>query len=158
MMAKFDAEVLEQFIAEWSIIAAEVGEQAFDNALTEHIRESKFFPTVAELRDRSGMRKADMDSADALDHWVRLKRFINTNYYEDLGGLQSADKIPPRVQYAMRAIGGPRAIYFMELDDEPFKKKDFLEAYRLAPVHEQMQQAQLGITLAKCLDNGDEEM
>lgn len=155
-MANLDKEGTAHFVAEWGLIMAEVGGERFDLALTEHIRESKFFPTIAELRERAGMKKADQDSAEGLDHWVRLKRFIGENYYEDLGGLQNAEKIPARTQYAMRAIGGPRAIYFMDMDAEPFKKKDFLEAYRLAPVHEQMKHAELGTTLARCLEAGEE--
>jgi hypothetical protein len=155
-MANLDSDGMKHFIAEWSLILAEVGEDRFDKALTEHIRESKFFPTIAEVRERAGMRKVDMDSAEAMDHWVRLKRFINANYYEDLGGLQNADKIPARARYAMNAVGGARAIYFMEMDAEPFKKKDFLEAYRLAPAHERMRQAELGTTLAGCLESGEE--
>jgi hypothetical protein len=155
-MANLDQAGMDHFADEWDLILAEVGELRFDEALTEHIRESKFFPTIAELRERAGMRKADLESAAALDHWVRLKRFINTNYYEDLGGLQNADKIPPRAQYAMNAVGGARAIYFMEMDAEPFKKKDFLEAYRLAPAHEQVRDAELGTTLARCLESGEE--
>jgi hypothetical protein len=108
------------------------------------------------LRDRAGMRKLDLESVEANDHWMRLKRFIDNNYYEDLGGLQNSDKIPPRAEYAMNSIGGARAIYFMELDTEPFKRKDFLEAYRLAPLHAQVKRAQLGTTLIACLESGKE--
>lgn len=109
--------------------------ERFDHAITEHVRESKFFPTIAELRERAGMsRHVDEDRAEAIENWTRLKKFLNENYYEDLGGLKNAAKIPERVMYAMNAAGGARAIYFMDLESEPFKRKDFLEAYRLAPV------------------------
>ena len=155
-MANLNADAMKQFLGEWELILTQVGEERFDQALAEHIRESKFFPTIAELRERAGMRKVDLDAVDANDHWMRLKRFIATNYYEDLGGLQNSDKIPPRVEYAMNAIGGARAIYFAELDTEPFKRKDFLEAYRLAPLHAQVKRAQLSATLTACLESGKE--
>lgn len=157
MMAKFDPEVLGQFISEWAVIVDEVGEEVFDLALTEHIRESRYFPSVSELRERAGLKKVDMAAVEALDHWTRLKRFVDANYYEDLGGLQNAEKIPPRVQYAMRIVGGARAIYFMELGSEPFKRKDFIEAYRLAPIHEHVEQARLDSVLIKFLDTGDDK-
>ena len=57
----------------------------------------------------------------------------------------------------MTSVGGARAIYLMDLDSEPFKRKDFVEAYRLAPLHEQMQQAQLESVLPKFLDSGEDE-
>ena len=135
----------------------EVGEGRFDEALGEHIRESKFFPMIAELRERCGMKKADKDSVEAMDHWIRLKKFVKANYYEDLGGLHGQERIPQRVSYAMTSVGGARAIYLMDLDSEPFKRKDFVEAYRLAPLHEQIQQAQLESVLPKFLDSGEDE-
>jgi len=151
-MISLDRGGIDHLVDEWALILAEVGEERFDQVLAEHIRESKFFPAIAELRGRAGMSKADRDSAEALGEWVKLKRFVDRNYYEDLGGLHNADKIPRRVQYALRAVGGARAIYFMDLESEPFKRKDFIEAYRLAPIHEQMEQARLGTTLAWCLE------
>ncbi len=156
-MANLDKSGMDHFTEEWSLILTEVGEGRFDEALGEHIRESKFFPTIAELRERCGMKKADKDSVEAMDHWIRLKKFVKANYYEDLGGLHGQEKIPQRVSYAMTSVGGARAIYLMDLDSEPFKRKDFVEAYRLAPLHEQMQQAQLESVLPKFLDSGEDE-
>jgi hypothetical protein len=136
--ANITEEAKEGFIREWKVIVAEVGQEQFDEALTEHIRECKFFPTVAELRERAGLKKLDALAVEAEHHWQRTKAFVEKNYYKDLGGLNGADKIPPRAAYAMRAVGGPAAIYFMELEAEPFKKRDFIEAYRLAPLAEHM--------------------
>jgi hypothetical protein len=150
-------EATKNYISEWLLIAKEVGAERFDEVVTEHIRESRFFPTVAELRERAGMSKKDGDSREALEHWDRLKRFINTNYYEDLGGLQNEDKLPLRVRYAMRLVGGARALYFMDLESEPFKKKDFIEAYRVAPADVRGQIKPLGEVLARCLEAGDDE-
>jgi hypothetical protein len=155
LMTSLDQAGIDHFIDEWALILAEVGEARFDEALAEHIRESCFFPTVAELRDRARMRKVDMDAVEALDQWVKLKRFIDVNYYEDLGGLHHEEKLSSRTRYALRAVGGARAINFMDLESEPFKRKDFLEAYRLAPIHEQMEHARLGTTLARCLEDGE---
>ena len=38
------------------------------------------------------MKKADKDSVEAMDHWIRLKKFVKANYYEDLGRLHGQKK------------------------------------------------------------------
>src|SRR5215831_2999565 len=64
-------------LREWDLILQEVGRELFDRALAEHIRESKFFPTVAELRDRAGISKNDHDAVEANAAWEFVNRYMS---------------------------------------------------------------------------------
>ena len=61
-IANFGAEAKETTVREWRMIADEIGLEAFDRILEEHIRESRFFPTIAELRERAGLGKLDLEA------------------------------------------------------------------------------------------------
>ena len=45
-----------------------------------------------------------------------------------------APAIPPRIQYALRRVGGIRALNLVTADSQPFMFRDFCEAYNLAPI------------------------
>jgi len=55
------------------------------------------------------------------------------------GGKQIAlPPLSPRIEYALRRIGGLQALHQMDISKMPFIYRDFCEAYNLAPLAEQM--------------------
>ena len=123
-------------LREWDLILCEVGPEEFDHALTEHIRESRFFPTVAELRERAGLSKADRNAVEANAAWEFVNRYVRRHWHPDIGPYPDAPQIPARIDYALRQMGGLRRLNSCLADHLPFMKKDFIEAYRLAPLAE----------------------
>jgi hypothetical protein len=128
----------ELHLNEWEVILQAVGPEQFDRALTEHFRESAFFPTIAELRHRAGMRKADQDAVEANAAWEFISYYVYHYWHPDVGRYQGAPEIPPRTEYALRQIGGLRRLHDTPTDSIPFVCKRFMEAYRLARVDELM--------------------
>lgn len=143
------ATAKKQHLAEWDLILCEVGAAEFDRALSEHIRESKFFPAVAELRERAHMKLEDRNQVESLEAWSMVLRWLKkwgwpgVREYagkDDEGNIiwKYPPKLPARVDYAVRQVGGMAAISQRTYDSEPFMRKEFIEAYRLAPIEEHM--------------------
>jgi hypothetical protein len=127
---------------EWELMVKEAGKEAFEQALSDHVRDSEFFPSPGALRKRLGMRKEDQDQVEALAAWDFALNYVHRHWTPDLGACSFAGKpapaIPPRTDYAIRQVGGLRALFYLSKESEPFTRKEFVEAYRLAPVYEQM--------------------
>ena len=70
------AAARETTVREWRIIADEIGLEAFGRILDEHVRESRFFPTIAELRARAGLSKLDQDATEINQAWEFVCRFV----------------------------------------------------------------------------------
>jgi len=115
-------------------IVVQVGIEQFDSILAEHIRNSRWFPTVAELRQRAGMAQSTQDQIEANQAWEWIRWFATHNWHPDIGLYNHAPAIPPRIDYAMRQVGGLRIIAACGDAQLPFVRKDFMEAFELAPL------------------------
>lgn len=109
--------------------------KAFDQA----VRQCKFLPRVAELREMAIGSAVDHDQVQSLAAWNWILDFMRKFWHADLGIYQNAPVIPPSIMYALRIIGGFRSLSQMEVSSQPFIQKAFLAAYKLAPVAEMMQ-------------------
>ena len=128
----FGAEARETTVREWRMIADEIGLEAFDRMLEEHIRESRFFPTIAELRERAGLRKLDRDAVETNQAWEFVCRFVQKHWHPAIGCYENAPSIPPRIGLALRQIGGLEALHNCAPERLHYLRRDFAEAYRLA--------------------------
>jgi hypothetical protein len=145
----------DMMLTEWDLILLEVGSLQFDQALSAHIRSSEWFPTVAKIREHACMKRADEDAVEAGSAWDFCVKFETRYWHPDLGTYRNAPAIPPRTAYALRQVGGLPSINNCKLDNLPFMQKNFIEAYRLAPMHERMQpqlEAVFGGSLAELVE------
>lgn len=105
-ISDFGTEAKETTVREWRMIADEIGLLAFDRILEEHIRESRFFPTIAELRNRAGLGELDQDAIEINQAWEFVCRFVQKHWHPAVGRYVNAPPIPPRIGLGLRQIGG----------------------------------------------------
>jgi hypothetical protein len=127
------AEAKRHTLLEWNLIALEVGLDAFDRALTRHIRKSKFFPTIAELRLFAGLSEETHEAIEINNAWECALQYMRRCWHPDLGRYRDAPILPPNLDYALRQIGGFPALFECSRERLPFLKQDFANAYKLAP-------------------------
>lgn len=130
-------------MGEWGVIVDQVGIDALERAVMEVVRnDSDFFPALSKIRHRAGMNADECVQVEGSAAWEFVRKYVRHHWTPDLGACsflgKPAPKIPPRTEYALRQIGGLKALFYMEQSAEPFKRRDFLEAYRMAPVEERM--------------------
>ena len=130
----FGAEAKEATLREWRLIVDEIGLEAFDHILDEHLREARLFPTIAELRELAGLSKLDQDAIEINQAWEFVCRYVQRYWHPEVGRYDNAPAIPPRIDYALRRIGGLYALHNCSLEQLPRMHRDFGDAYRLAPV------------------------
>jgi hypothetical protein len=130
-ISDFGAEAKETTIREWRMIADEIGLEVFDRILDEHIRESRYFPTVAELRERAGLSKLDRDAIEVNQAWEFVCRFLQKHWHPAVGCYDNAPPIPPRIGFAVRQIGGLEALHYCSPERLHELRRDFGKAYRL---------------------------
>ena len=109
---------------------------------------SAFFPQVPELRRL--VKPPVNEDAEAEYAWERFERWVMNNYHPDRGiqgrhwnrtmkAFDPPEALDPRTERAMRALGGPHAVWSCCDQGEgtteayPFVRRDFIAAYKLAP-------------------------
>lgn len=118
-------------------------EEQLDCAFGRARRELKFFPKIAELRELAGATDEDQRKIEAEAAWKFAVDYLQMHGADLMptysnGQRQYPPPLPPRIEYALRRIGGLRALNNMTDDARPFAYKDFAEAYFLAPIAEQL--------------------
>ena len=127
---------------EWAMVADQVGIDALEDALRYVVRnDSSYFPSIDKIRERAGMNKSDHDAVEADAAWDTTLRYIDRYGCDGLplwreGKQVDPPALPARISYAVRKVGGLYAIYKREIKSEPFMRKEFAEAYKLAPIAE----------------------
>jgi hypothetical protein len=112
---------------------------AFKRALYE----LKFFPRLAELRDLSGSSAEEEKKVEAQAAWQQANDYLR-KWGVDKLPVRSAGKwitpppLDPRLEYAVRQIGGLWRMNQVTDETYHFIFRDFCEAYMLAPVAELM--------------------
>jgi len=128
----FGPEAKEATLREWRMIVDEIGLEAFDGILSERIRESRSFPTIAELRARAGLGKIDQDATESNEAWEFVCRYVQKHWHPEVGRYDNAPAIPPQIDYALSQIGGLHALHDCSVEVLPRMHRDFVDAYRLA--------------------------
>jgi hypothetical protein len=169
-------ETAAVYLSEWALIVNEVGQDAFELALTTAMRSGRFFPTIAEVREHAGLNVASEKKlkiqAEQAWEWVQtyIRKWINVPVNGECLGLDAQTgelkwkrppAIPDRINYAVRAVGGIRAIGNVDDHSLPFMKKEFAEAFDNAqfaarfalelPAHEVLKQLGAGLPPVKRL-------
>lgn len=120
---------------------ADIGREGLATAFQRARRECRFFPKIAELRELAGAGAKDVRSVEAEAAWKFVNDYLR-KWGIDLiplysGGKQiDAPALPPRIEYALRRIGGLRSLNQITEASRPFMFRDFCEAYNLPPIAE----------------------
>jgi hypothetical protein len=124
---------------EWALIEEEVGFDALSEAVRGVMRnDTEWFPSVKAIRERAGLKQEDRLQAEVNAAWDWVLNYIRRFWHPDIGPHSNAPAIPERIAYAIRQLGGLRRISMRTYESEPFIRKDFADAYRLAPLANEM--------------------
>lgn len=150
--SKLTPEAVSVFLSEWANICSEIGQAAFDRALTDAVRESDFFPSIALIRRCAGITGETQAKCEADAAWDLVQAHIRKWFGlpgarifkgrdPQTGALvfEKAPSLPERVEYAVRAVGGLHRIANVRDDSEPFMRKDFAEAFARSETAFQME-------------------
>jgi hypothetical protein len=142
------AEPERELVAEFTRVFDHEPPEAIEWAFREWRLQSSFFPAIADIAElisrwHGGADHEDGKKIEANAAWDYVNRYLH-KWGVDLLPLYSNGKVttpPPldsRIDYALRRIGGLKALNQVDVDKMPFMYRDFCEAYRLAPVAELM--------------------
>lgn len=133
-------ELAKEFaLCEWLAIVQQTGIERFREILLLHIRNSNWFPTIAELRTRAGLNEQTQEQIEANQAWQWIRFFSTHHWHPDIGPYRGAPPIPPRIDYALRQVGGLHVIASCSNARLPFMRQDFINAFSLAPFAAKLQ-------------------
>lgn len=128
------AEQLADLLCIWKQLLSDIPCDALKAATLDFISKSKWFPSVAELRDASFgfIHRANGDEHDAFSGWQEALKNSRIWY----PGLSPAFSKPvvwddPRARMAVNSIGGLRAIKFSEERQLAWLQAQFVRAYNV---------------------------
>jgi len=103
--------------------------------------ELKWFPKLAELRDLSGSSADDEKKVEAQAAWDFANKYLREWGVDRMpvrsnGRWITAPTLEPRLEYAIRQIGGLWRLNQISDESYPFVFRDFCEAYAVAPTAE----------------------
>ncbi|MGA2904618.1 MAG: hypothetical protein ABSD98_12350 [Candidatus Korobacteraceae bacterium] len=140
---------------EWALIAREIGFEALSEAVHEVMRnDTEWFPSVKAIRERGGLKQEDRLQVEINAAWDLVQNYIARFWHPDLGPRRNAPAIPPRIEYAIRQLRGLRRISMRSYESEPFMRREFAEAYRLAPLADEMRPQLAASFEGKALPSG----
>jgi hypothetical protein len=116
----------------------DLGQSRLAIALQRVVRECKWWPKPAEIRELAGACVADERMVRAEAAWQQANDYLNEWGVERLpiyraGKKIKAPPIPPEIDYALRRIGGLRGLNQITQESRPFMFRHFCESYLLAP-------------------------
>jgi hypothetical protein len=118
-------ETKRAYTAEWLELASEIGADKFSEALIAAVRASEYFPVIAKIRQCAGVTPGQASAAEADAAWLYLKdHFRKFSCYD-----QNRPKLPDRIMYALRIVGGRDVIENATYEALPFLRKDFCASW-----------------------------
>ena len=119
-------ETQANYTVEWLELASQIGPDKFSEALVSAVRSSDYFPIISKIRQCAGVTEKQQNAAGADAAWLYVREHVRkySSIYEC-----NAPKLPPRIAYAARLIGGLYAIEYCPDDSLPFMRKDFCAAW-----------------------------
>jgi len=140
MLAEAFGEALtEERMEIYARALSDIPQDRLDLAFQRALQERTFFPKVAELRALALASSDEGKKVEANAAWEYVNQYLR-KWGVDLLPLYSNGKVitPPkldaRTNYALRRVGGLRALNQVDIDKMPFMYRDFCEAYTLAPI------------------------
>jgi hypothetical protein len=133
------AERVEIYVGGLADISRDQLRIAFGRALYE----LKWFPKLAELRDLAGSKTEEL-KVEAQAAWNYVNDYLRKWGVDRLpvrsdGKLITAPPLEPRLEYAVRQIGGLWRLNQVTDQNYHFIFRDFCDAYALAPLAELME-------------------
>ncbi len=134
-------DATEIYLSELGEIYREVGQETLEKACTACLRECRFMPTIAEVRERAGLNQEKKDAAEATQAWEVVMQYLRRHGTNGLPTCRGRDKetgslimeyppeLPERIAAAVRIAGGLRAIEETASEDLHYRRKDFTDAY-----------------------------
>jgi hypothetical protein len=128
-------ETQANYTVEWLLMLDEIGEAAFSEALRRAVHESEYFPTISKVRMCAGITTEQKDSAAAdaawllVEDWIRRWHGVMFPVFKSGTVIEKAPKLPARIAYAVRVVGGIDAIANVTDKGAPFLRKEFGEAF-----------------------------
>lgn len=136
-------ETAKNYLVAWYEIGCQVGEQNFDRALRCAVYGSKFFPTVSEIRDSAGLNEEHAAMSEGEQAWLVVLEYLRKYgsegmpvcRYEKRGDLlyelppEKPPRLTDRIEYAVRQAGGLKVICATQIEDQHFRRDDFIKAY-----------------------------
>jgi len=121
----------------------DIPRERLETAFRRALYELKWFPKLSELRDLSGSNADDRKKVEAQAAWDYVNEYLRKWGVDQLpvrsgGKWITAPPLEPRLEYAIRRIGGLWRLNQVTDESYPFIYRDFCEAYTLAPVAELM--------------------
>jgi hypothetical protein len=122
---------------------ADIPQERLKAGFRRSLYELKFFPRLAELRDLSGSSAEEEKKVEAQAAWHQVNEYLRKWGVEKLpirsgGKWITPPPLEPRLEYAIRQIGGLWRLNQVTDETFHFMFRDFCEAYMLAPVAELM--------------------
>lgn len=119
---------------------SDLSEEQLRVAFNRAVRECNKFPSVAELRAlATGSTVKQQLDVEAMVAWDTANHYLR-EWGVDLmpvysrGAIERAPVLPPRIEYALRRIGGLMALNQITEERRPFMVRDFVQAFNEAPI------------------------
>jgi hypothetical protein len=104
-------------------------------AVLDCIATSRFFPTVAEIREAAANIVTDaVHATNEYDAWAEVKKAVSRTQWT---------WSDPMIGAAMQRVGGLHAFGMSEMSDEPSWRSRFIECYRMLRARERRQMTML---------------
>lgn len=136
-----DRKLLSEGIDVYCEMLIDLPVEAILKAVKHCLRECRFFPTIAEIRDKAGIDKDSNAELSGL-------------FYDLLDGKTSDER--PEIQKALNSVGGLDSLRKLKDRDLQFIKKDFIEYakdYKKSAVTKYLDTGPKNKLLNKCILN-----
>lgn len=118
-------EDLKTMIKVWYEDFKDVPKQEFLEAINSVRYTSKFFPSIAEIKEKLAKRKLE-DVPSAEDEWLQVKKAINKyGYYREIEAMKSLNPYTAKI---VSYIGFQR-ICMSSPEEQTWNRKEFIEEY-----------------------------
>ena len=141
---QYDREITAELAKMYQAGLGDMEPEQIEEACKKALLELKFFPKIAEIRERVGNETKALTEIQAEEDWAFAWTHAPLDYNPDLKtGLQPRGLSPAGTWAILRMGGWPRIAEAKERD-EPFMRKRFMELYELYGHSEQAKRITAG--------------
>lgn len=110
-------------IKSYELALGDLAVEQLEEGLRRCTKECKFFPSAAEIREKSRNIPLEAEAA-----WETVQKLVYRDWHPDVGWSRPV-QLEPAMEYAIRQCGGMLRIHDCPQDTFSFLRKDFLSAY-----------------------------
>ncbi len=139
----FGEQLTEERMEIYARSLADIPQDQLRFSFQRALNQLTWFPKLAELRTLAGADAEKEKKIEADAAWTYVNDYLS-KWGVDLlpvysgGNKTTPPPLDPHIEYALRRIGGLRALNQMDVTRMPFVYRDFCEAYNQAPIAELM--------------------